>query len=82
MLKKFDMEDCKPISTPMVTRCKLIKENESKETDHYLCNSMIGILLYVTASRIDTMQEVGLVGRFKLHPRKHMYKSLNEYLDI
>jgi hypothetical protein len=31
MLKKFEMEDCKPVSTPMVTGCKLRKEDESKE---------------------------------------------------
>ena len=30
MLKKFRMEDCKPVSTPMVTICKLIKDYESK----------------------------------------------------
>ena len=31
MLKKFEMEDYKPISTPMITGCKLSKEDESKE---------------------------------------------------
>ena len=29
MLKKFQMEDCKPVSTPMITGCKLRKDNES-----------------------------------------------------
>ena len=33
MLKKFRMEDCKPVSTPMVTGCKLSKDDESKEVD-------------------------------------------------
>ena len=33
MLKKFQMEDCKPMSTPMITSCKLSKEDESKEFD-------------------------------------------------
>ena len=31
MLKKFGMEDCKPISTPMTTGCKLSKDDESKK---------------------------------------------------
>ena len=31
MLKRFQMEDYKPMSTPMVTGCKLSKEDESKE---------------------------------------------------
>ena len=30
MLKKFGMEDYKPISTPMTTGCKLSKDDESK----------------------------------------------------
>ena len=33
MLKKFIIEDCKPVSTPMVTGCKLSKDDESKEVD-------------------------------------------------
>jgi hypothetical protein len=33
MLNKFEMEDCKPMSTPMVTSCKLRKEDESKEAN-------------------------------------------------
>jgi hypothetical protein len=30
MLKKFGMEDCKPISTLMIIGCKLRKDGESK----------------------------------------------------
>ena len=33
MLNKFGMEDYKPVSTPMVTGCKLRKDDESKEVD-------------------------------------------------
>ena len=36
MLKKFGMEDCKPMSTPMNTGCKLSKDDESKEVDQKL----------------------------------------------
>jgi hypothetical protein len=55
MLKKFEMEDCKPVNTPMVISCKLRKEDESKEANQTLYISMIGNLLYVTASRLDIM---------------------------
>jgi hypothetical protein len=55
MLKKFKMEDCKPISTPMTTGCKLNKDDESMEEDKKLYRSMIGSLLYVTNSRPDVM---------------------------
>ena len=70
MLKKFGMEDCKPISTPMTTGCKLSKDDESKEVDQKLCRSMIGSLLYVTTSRPYVMHVVGLVARFQANPKE------------
>jgi Asp-tRNA(Asn)/Glu-tRNA(Gln) amidotransferase C subunit len=33
MLKRFGMEDCKPVTTPMQTSCKLRKDDDSKSTD-------------------------------------------------
>ena len=50
MLRKFKMEDCKPILTPMVTGCKLSIDDSSKDVDQRLYRSMIISLLYVTAS--------------------------------
>ena len=64
MLKKFGMEDCKLVSTPMIIGCKLSKDDESKKVDKKLYRSMISSLLYVIALRLDVMQAVGLVARF------------------
>jgi hypothetical protein len=61
MLKRFGMEDCKPVITPMQTSCKLRKDDDSKSTDQRQYRSMIGSLLYVTTSRPDVMQAVGQV---------------------
>jgi hypothetical protein len=55
MLKRFRMEDCKPVITPMKTSCKLIKDDDSKSTDQRKYRSMIGSLLYMTTSRPDVM---------------------------
>jgi hypothetical protein len=33
MLKRFGMEDCKLLTTPMSTSCKLSKDDDSKSTD-------------------------------------------------
>ena len=65
MLKKFRIEDCKPVSTLMVTSLKLKKNDESKEAYQRLYISMIGILLYVTTSRPDVMKKFGQVARFQ-----------------
>jgi hypothetical protein len=70
MLKKFKMEDCKPISTPMVTCCKLSKDDESKEEDWRLYRLMIDNLLYVTTSRLDVMYAVGQVEIFQASPKE------------
>ena len=64
MLKRFGMEDCKPVITPMQTSCKLSKDDDSKSIDQRKYNSMIDNLLCVKASRIDVMQVVGHVARF------------------
>ena len=70
ILKKFKMEESKPVTTPMVTGCKLRKNDESLEVDHTMYRSMIGSLIYVTATRPDVMQVVGLVSRFQSNPKK------------
>ena len=61
LLKRFRMEDCKQVITPMQTSCKLSKDDYSKSTDQKKYSSMIGGLLYGTTSRPDVMQEVGQV---------------------
>jgi hypothetical protein len=55
LLKRFGMEDCKPVITPMKTSCKLWKDDDSKSIDQRQYRSMIGNLLYVTTSRLDVM---------------------------
>jgi hypothetical protein len=70
ILKKFGMEDYKPVSTLVTTWCKLRKDDESKEVDQILYRSMIGSLLYVTTSRPDVMHAIGLVARFQANPKE------------
>jgi hypothetical protein len=61
ILKRFGMEDCKLVITPMQTSCKLRKDDDSKSTNERQYRSMIGSLLYVTASRPHVMQAIGQV---------------------
>ena len=70
MLKKLQMEHCKPVSTSMIIGCKLSKDNESKEFNQRLHRSMIGSLLYVTTSRPDVMQVIGKVSIFQVAPKE------------
>ena len=89
MLKKFKMEDCKPVTTPMIINCMLSKEDESKEVDQKIYRSMIGSLLYVTTSRPDVMQAVGQVARFQAAPKethiiavKRIFRYLKGTMDF
>ena len=70
MLKRFEIEDCKPVITPMQTSCKLSKDDDSKSTNQRQYRSMIGNLLYVTTSRPYVMQAVGQVAQFQEAPKE------------
>jgi hypothetical protein len=70
MLKKFQMEDSSPISTPMVVGCKLSKDNISPDVDQRTYRSMIGNLLYITTSCPNIMQVVGMVGHYQSTPKQ------------
>ena len=64
------MEESKHVSTPMVTGCKLSKDDESLEVEQTMYRSMIGILLYVRDTRPDVMQAIGLVARSQSAPKE------------
>jgi hypothetical protein len=64
MLKKFGIEDAKGISTPMGTNGSLDSDISGNMVDRKMYQSMIGSLLYVTASRPDVMFRVCMCARF------------------
>jgi hypothetical protein len=70
MLKKFQMEYASPVSTPMVVGCKLSKDDISPDVDQRTYRSMIGSLMYITSSRPDIMQVVGMVVRYQSTPKQ------------
>jgi hypothetical protein len=70
ILKRFGMEDCKPVITPMQTNCKLNKDENLKSTYQRQYRSMINSLLYVTTFGPDVMQAVGQVARFQAAPKE------------
>ena len=63
------MEDSKPVGTPMVTRCKLSKDDDSHDVDQSSYRAMIGRLMYITSSHPDIMHVVGMVGRYQSAPK-------------
>nr|GEZ33421.1 retrovirus-related Pol polyprotein from transposon TNT 1-94 [Tanacetum cinerariifolium] len=64
ILKKFDFLSVKTASTPIETKKHLVKDEEAADLDVHLYRSMIGSLMYLTASRPDIMYAVFSCSRF------------------
>ncbi|GJU75616.1 hypothetical protein Tco_1272686 [Tanacetum coccineum] len=69
MLKKFGLEDSKPIKTPMSSETKHTRNEDGEPIDDTKYRGMIGSLLYLTASRPDIMFSVCLCARFQEAPK-------------
>ncbi|GJY29330.1 putative ribonuclease H-like domain-containing protein [Tanacetum coccineum] len=66
ILKKFDFANVKTASTPVETQKPLTKDEEAADVDVNLYRSMIGSLMYLTASRPDIMFAVCACSRFQV----------------
>ncbi|GJV95740.1 putative ribonuclease H-like domain-containing protein [Tanacetum coccineum] len=55
--------------TPMETKVPLTKDEEAFDVDVHLYRSMIGSLMYLTASRPDIMYAVCVCSRFQVTPK-------------
>ncbi|GKA05585.1 putative ribonuclease H-like domain-containing protein [Tanacetum coccineum] len=69
MLKKFDLASVKTTITPMETKMALTKDEEADDVDVHSYRSMIGSLMYLTASRPDIMFAVCACSRFQVTPK-------------
>ncbi|GJX16482.1 putative ribonuclease H-like domain-containing protein, partial [Tanacetum coccineum] len=69
ILKKFDFANVKTASTPIETQKPLVKDEEASDVDVHLYRSMIGSLMYLTASRPNIMFAVCACSRFQVTPK-------------
>ncbi|UYV64679.1 hypothetical protein LAZ67_3001645 [Cordylochernes scorpioides] len=74
ILQKYNMQDCKHISTPLDPNTNLDNFNSSKEVNKTQYQELIGSLLYLsTKSRPDIAFAVTLLSRYNQNPREmHM----------
>jgi hypothetical protein len=68
LMKKFNMAELKPVSTPMSSATSLGPDEDGKVVDQRDYRSMIGSLLYLTATRMDIQFVVGLCAHFQAFP--------------
>ena len=72
-MKKFGLEFASYVRTRMSLNVKLIVDLLGNNVDSSLYRSMIGKLLYLTASRPDISYSVGVCVRYQANPKEsHM----------
>jgi hypothetical protein len=80
MIKKFGLQDDKPMSTPMGTNDQLGVDASGNMVDQKLYQSLIESLLYVTASRPDVMFSMCKCARYQASPRESYLKATKRIL--
>nr|GEZ44671.1 putative ribonuclease H-like domain-containing protein [Tanacetum cinerariifolium] len=83
ILKKFGYSDVRSANTPMDKENPWGKDGPGKDVKLHLYRSMIGSLMYLTASRPDIMFAVCACARHQVTPKKyhlHVVKRIFRYL--
>ncbi|GJT78717.1 retrovirus-related pol polyprotein from transposon TNT 1-94 [Tanacetum coccineum] len=83
ILKKYGMESCDPVGTPIEIKDKLDLDQNGSPFDATKYHSMIGALMYITSSRPDIVHATCLCARYQAKPtEKHLkeVKRIFRYL--
>nr|GEV07243.1 hypothetical protein [Tanacetum cinerariifolium] len=83
ILKKYEMESCDLVGTPMEIKDKLDLDQNGTPVDATKYRSMIGALMYLTSSRPDIVHATYLCARYQAKPtEKHLkeVKRIFRYL--
>eukprot|EP00253_Pinus_taeda_P018017 PITA_18017 len=70
ILKRFKMQDCRPMATPMITNWKKIDASEDKEVDPTLYRQLIRSLMYLVNTRPDICFVVNTLSQFMAEPKR------------
>ena len=84
MVKKFGMNNSKPLTTSMSTTTALDADEDGEPVDQKEYRSMIGSQLYLTATRPDIQFSICLCARFQASPRtshRQAVKRIFRYLN-
>nr|GEW27698.1 retrovirus-related Pol polyprotein from transposon TNT 1-94 [Tanacetum cinerariifolium] len=76
ILKKFGMDSCDSVDTPMVDRLKLDEDLSGTPVDQTRFRSMVVSLMYLTASRPDLVFAVCMCARYQAKPTKKHLEAL------
>ena len=63
------MDKCKPTETPIDLGTKLTENGDEPAVNNTLYKQLVGILMYLTATRLDLMYAVSLISKFMESPK-------------
>ncbi|GKF97103.1 retrovirus-related pol polyprotein from transposon TNT 1-94, partial [Tanacetum coccineum] len=75
ILRKYGMEKCDTVGTPMATKPKLDADLSGKLIDQTDYRIKIGSLVYLTSSRPDIVQAVCYCARYQARPTEKRLKE-------
>nr|GEV75955.1 hypothetical protein [Tanacetum cinerariifolium] len=75
---KFWMDSCDSVNTPMVDRLKLDEDPLGIPVDQTQFRSMVGFLMYLTASRPDLVFAVCMCARYQAKPTKKHLEAVKQ----
>nr|GEZ93944.1 retrovirus-related Pol polyprotein from transposon TNT 1-94 [Tanacetum cinerariifolium] len=79
ILKKYGMESCDPIGTPMEIKDKLDLDQNQTPFDATKYHRMIGALMYLTSRRLVIVHATCLCARYQAKPTEKHLKELTDY---
>jgi hypothetical protein len=83
ILRRFQMEDCRPMTTPMITNWMKIHASESQLVDSTLYCQLIGSLMYLVNTMPNICFAVNTLSQFMVEPRRVHWvvtKYVHKYL--
>ena len=80
LVKKYGLKNAKCVKTPMGTNDKLFKDENGVSIDPTLFRSMIGNLLYLTASRHDICFSVGICARYQANSKESHFATVKRII--
>jgi hypothetical protein len=83
------MEDCRPMSTPMITNWKKLNASDSQLVDATIYRQLIGSLMYLVNTRPDIRFAVNTLSQHMVEPRsvhmigaKHVLRYIAGTIDF
>eukprot|EP00253_Pinus_taeda_P009072 PITA_09072 len=80
ILKRFKMEDCRPMLTPMITNWKKIDASKDKDVDPTLYKQLIGSLMYLVNTMPDICHAVNTLSQFMVELKRAHWATTKHVL--